>query len=103
MGEHLPAARTTQHNERDTNGIASVIGAADHLAMDVGPEWGLAIVVAIMLLIPRWGLLSYLGRLWKEDRDDARKQKVASERLAYKYRNRPSQPHPPVPTPGKGE
>lgn len=69
--------------------VTSVIGAASNLSRVVGPAWGLAIVCAICLLFPRFGVVSYLAKLWKEDRADARKQKVESERLVGRYRNRP--------------
>lgn len=68
--------------------LVDTIDATDRLVTSVGPEWGLAIVIAIMLFFPRLGVISYLAKLWKEDRADARKQKIESERLAYRYRNR---------------
>ena len=75
--------------EGDGGGIAGVIHETHELANDVGPAWGLIIVVAICLFFPKWGVLVNLATLWKEDRADARKRKVDSERLLSRYRNRP--------------
>lgn len=76
-----------------TDSVTSVLNAAADLAKVVGPGWGFAFVVAVCLLLPRFGVLSYLAKLWKEDRADSRKQKIESERLVGRYRNRP-QPAP---------
>lgn len=71
------------------NAVAEVIFAAQSLAESVGPEWGITILVVILLFLPKYGAVVNLAQLWKEDRADARKRKVESERLMTKYRNRP--------------
>ena len=94
------------------DGAARIIDAANGLAGNVGPGWALAFVVAILLLLPRYGLLAHLAQLLKEDRADSRKRKVESERLAQKFNKRPSAGKsalPPsagqakLPTPRKGK
>ena len=70
------------------NAVAEVIRSAQDLAVAVGPEWGLAILVAILLFLPKYGVVVHLARLWKEDRADARKRKVDTQRLEARYRNR---------------
>jgi len=72
------------------NALAEVIREATNLATAVGPGWGLAILVAILLFFPKYGVVIQLASLIKEDRADARKRRIEYERLATKYRNRPS-------------
>lgn len=74
-------------------GITGVIRETHSLVMDVGPAWGLGIVVAICIFLPKFGVLVNLAALFKEDRADARKRKVDSERLASRYRNRQLPPN----------
>jgi hypothetical protein len=82
-------------NSGSGNAVAEVIFAAQSLAESVGPEWGLAILVAIFLFLPKYGVVVNLAQLWKEDRADDRKRKIDSERLMAKYRNRPKISPPP--------
>ena len=72
------------------NLLVGVINAAHELAATVGPAWGVVIVVAICIFLPRYGVLIHLAQLWKEDRSDERKRKVESERLLSKHRSRQS-------------
>lgn len=79
---------------RGGDSLTGVIQATHDLTRDVGPEWGLAIVVAIMLFFPKWGVIVSLAKLWKEDRADDRKRKVESERLTAKLQHRPQAKNP---------
>ncbi len=71
--------------------ITGVLQETRSLVKEVGPEWGLVLIIAICLFLPRYGVIVHLASLFKEDRADARKQKVESERLLARYRNRPKQ------------
>lgn len=70
------------------NAVAEIITAAQSLAESVGPAWGLAILVAVLLFLPKYGVIVNLASLWKEDRADARKRKVESERLRLRFIDR---------------
>jgi hypothetical protein len=78
--------------EKTTSGtgdsITSVIGAAQSLAESVGPSWGIAILLVIFLFLPKYGVIVNLAELIKEDRIDARKRRVDSERLNSRYLGR---------------
>ncbi len=78
--------------ESAAGGLTGLLHEAHETAVAIGPVWGFAFLLAILLLFPQIGVIPQLARLFKEDRVDARKQKVESERLAYKYRNRPQPP-----------
>jgi hypothetical protein len=84
----------TGANSGSGNAVAEVISAAQSLAESVGPEWGLAILIVILLFLPKYGVVVHLAQLWKEDRADDRKRKVEADRLMAKYRNRPQIPPP---------
>lgn len=73
-------------------GASDIIGATQSLIRDVGPGWGLAIVVCIFIFMPRFGVLVHLAQMFKEDRADSRKQKLESDRLTSRYRNRAKPP-----------
>lgn len=81
------AQSTTATQQIDTT--TNFLSETRALVADVGPAWGLVLVVAVCLFIPRIGVLVHLAALLKEDRADDRKRKVESERLLVKYRNRP--------------
>lgn len=88
-----------------SNAVAEVIDAARGLAESVGPEWGLAIMVVILLFLPKYGVVVHLAALWKEDRADARKRKVDTQRLEARYHNRqnPQKALPPSRRPKKDD
>lgn len=69
-------------------GLVEVIDATRELAEAVGPGWGITILVVILLFMPQIGVLVHLAKLAKEDRADARKRKLETERLEARYRNR---------------
>ena len=83
------------------NAVAEVIHAAQELAVAVGPDWGLAILVAILLFLPKYGVVVHLAALWKEDRADARRRKVETQRLESRYGNRSAPPALPQSRPRK--
>lgn len=72
--------------------VASIIHELRGLVQDVGPEWGLVLVVAICVFLPRYGVIVQLAALFAADREDKRKRKLDSERLLRRYRNRPQKP-----------
>jgi len=77
------------------NAVAEVIQAAQGLAEAVGPAWGLIILLAVLLFLPKYGVIVHLASLWKEDRADARKRKVESDRLTARFNGRPAKIDPP--------
>lgn len=80
----------------DGNFLVEVINSVHSLAVDVGPHWGLALLLAILLFLPKWGVVVNLAALWKEDRADARKRNVEYERLRNKLSSRgQGKPQPP--------
>lgn len=79
----IKAASAPSHNA-----VAEVISSAQALAESVGPGWGLAILLAILLFLPKYGVVVHLAALWKEDRADARKRKVETKRLDSRFENR---------------
>lgn len=86
---------TSVANSSSTNAVAEIIQAMQALAESVGPGWGLAILLVILLFLPKYGVAVHLAELWKEDRADDRKRKNESDRLMAKYRNRASLQPPP--------
>lgn len=74
------------------DGFTGILHEVHELAMDVGPGWGLILVIALCLFLPRIGVIVQLAKLFKEDRADARKRKLDSQRLLGRYRNRPQPP-----------
>lgn len=76
------------HESGSSGAIVDVINAARELAESVGPGWGLAILVAILLFMPKIGVVVHLAQLIKEDRADGRKRKIEADRLQAKYHNR---------------
>jgi hypothetical protein len=75
-----------------TDTVTGVVHETHSLVSDVGPAWGLGIVVAICIFMPRIGVFVQLAKLFKEDRADARKHKLESQRLLTRYQNRPKPP-----------
>lgn len=73
-----------------TAALADLVKATSQLVIHVGPGWGLAILVAILLLFPKVGVIVQLAKLLKEDREDARKRKLDTDRLTAKFMNRRS-------------
>lgn len=88
----MPAANAGGGPAEGGGAITGILQETRSLVKEVGPEWGLALVIAIFLFLPRYGVIVHLASLFKEDRADARKQKVESERLLTRYRNRPKLP-----------
>lgn len=85
------------------NAVSEVIASVQSLAESVGPEWGLALLVVILVFLPKYGVLVHLASLLKEDRADARKQRVEIERLESRYRNRGAPPQKLPPPKGQKE
>ena len=84
-----------QVSTESAGGLTELLHEAHEMAVAIGPEWGIAFLVVILLLFPQIGVIPQLAKLFKEDRVDARKQKLESERLSYKYRNRATKQIPP--------
>ena len=72
--------------------MAEVIESSQSLAESVGPVWGIAILLVILLFLPKIGVVVHLAEMFKEDRADARKRKIEAERLEARYRNRAQTP-----------
>ncbi len=70
-------------------GLTGFTHEVREMAAAVGPGWGIAILLVVLTFLPHIGLVPHLARLLKEDRADARKQKVELERLKQKFQNRP--------------
>lgn len=79
------------------NAVAEVISAAQSLAESVGPEWGLAILLVILLFLPKYGVVVHLAELFKEDRADARKRQVEHKRLESRLLGRARSAKPSAP------
>ncbi len=81
-------AKTGETSAAPCEAFTGALAEVRALANDVGPAWGLILVVALCLFMPRLGVVVHLAQMFKEDRADARKQKVESERLLTRYRQR---------------
>lgn len=71
------------------DGLTKFLHEAHEMAVAIGPGWGIMFLLVILLFLPHIGVVPHLAKLLKEDRVDARKQKVDMERLTQKFRNRP--------------
>ncbi len=89
------------NNVTPASGVVDVINAAQGLVEAVGPIWGIAILLVILVFFPKIGVLVHLAAMFKEDRADARKRKLEAERLEARYRNRAQTPKLPPPKPNR--